>query len=102
MFVVEQVPTDRFSGYSKQVVFIDTAEYRPLKTDFYDKKGSLLKTLTLEDYELYMDKYWRPTVSTMSNVQTGKGTTLIINDIALQTGEVDERNFDEKRLKRVR
>ena len=102
VFVVEQVPTDRFSGYSKQVVFIDTAEYRPLKTDFYDKKGSLLKTLTLEDYELYMDKYWRPTVSTMSNVQTGKGKTLIINDIALQTGEVDERNFDEKRLKRVR
>ncbi|GGF66023.1 outer membrane lipoprotein-sorting protein [Alteromonas lipolytica] len=102
VYVVEQVPTDQFSGYSKQVVYIDTQEYRPLKTDYYDKKGSLLKTLVLEDYKLYSDKYWRPTASVMTNVQTGKSTTLIINEISLKTGEVDERNFDENRLKRVR
>ena len=102
VFVVEQIPTDDYSGYSKQVVYIDIEEYRVFKTDFYDKKGSLLKTLTLEDYELYLDKYWRPTVSYMNNVQTGKSTTLILNELSLQTGEVDERNFDENRLKRVR
>jgi outer membrane lipoprotein-sorting protein len=102
VFVVEQVPTDDYSGYSKQVVYVDTEEYRVFKTDFYDKKGSLLKTLTLEDYELYLDKYWRPTVSYMNNVQTGKSTTLVINELSLKTGEVDERNFDKNRLKRVR
>lgn len=50
----------------------------------------------------YLDKYWRPTVSYMNNVQTGKSTTLVINELSLKTGEVDERNFDKNRLKRVR
>ncbi len=45
VFVVEQIPTDKNSGYTKQTVWLDKAHYRPLKVEFYDRKGSLLKTL---------------------------------------------------------
>ena len=44
-YVVERIPMDKYSGYTKQVAWIDKAEYRALKIDFYDRKKSLLKTL---------------------------------------------------------
>lgn len=102
VFVVEQTPKDEFSGYSKMIVYIDKEHYRVLKTDYYDVKGSLLKTLILEEYELYEDQYWRPTISEMTNVQTGKSTTLRIKSLALSTGEVNEADFNKNSLKRVR
>ena len=49
VFVVEQVPQDEFSGYSKSVVWIDQAEYRARKIEFYDRKNTLLKTLLLSN-----------------------------------------------------
>jgi hypothetical protein len=56
---VERDPTDPKSGYSRQVAWIDTEAYRVWKVDFYDRRGSLLKTLTVGDYSQYLDKYWR-------------------------------------------
>ena len=50
-FVVERDPVDSRSGYSRQVVWYDQAEYRPIKLEFYDRKETLLKTLTFHEYE---------------------------------------------------
>lgn len=53
-------PVDRDnSGYSRQVVWRDSDEYRIRKVDFYDRKNSLLKTLTLKGYKQYKGQYWR-------------------------------------------
>lgn len=101
VFVVEQTPVDKFSGYSKQIAYIDQEHYRLLKMDFYDKKGDLLKTLILEDYELYEDQFWRPLTSEMFNEQTGKSTALIVNEIEFKTGLKDS-DFDKDSLKRAR
>ena len=101
VFVVEQTPVDKFSGYSKQLAFIDQEHYRLLKMDFFDKKGDLLKTLILEDYELYLDQYWRPHTSEMFNEQTGKSTAMFINEIEFKTGLKDS-DLDKDSLKRAR
>lgn len=101
VFVLEQVPVDEFSGYSKQIAFIDKEHYRLLKMDFFDKKGDLLKTLILDDYELYLDKYWRPHTSEMFNEQTGKSTAMFINEIEFKTGLKDS-DLDQDSLKRAR
>lgn len=101
VFVVEQMPLDRFSGYSKQIAYIDQEHYRLLKMDFYDKKGALLKTLILEDYELYLENYWRPHTSEMFNEQTGKSTALFINEIEFKTG-LKSSDLDKDNLKRAR
>ena len=53
-FVVEYDPIDRKSGYSKQIVWIDTKEYRSHKIEFYDRKESLLKTLVYKNYSNIM------------------------------------------------
>lgn len=100
-FVIERYPADENSGYTRQVVWIDQAEYRPLKIDFYDRKESLLKTLTISGYKQYKDKYWRPAQMDMVNHQTGKSTTLKFSDYAFGNGYSD-RDFDQNALKAAR
>ncbi|WP_375750155.1 outer membrane lipoprotein-sorting protein [Vibrio sp. HN007] len=100
-YVVEQKPRDKKSGYKRQIVWLDKEEYRPLKVEFYDRKDTLLKTLTFSDYEQYLDKYWRAHTLEMVNHQTGKSTVLRTKDIEFQTG-LEERDFKQSTLKRVK
>ncbi len=100
-FVVERFPVDSNSGYSRQVLWLDKAEYRVRKIAFYDRGNSLLKTLTLSDYRQYLKKFWRPDTSYMVNHQTGKSTLLTYRDFRFKTG-LNERDFHRNRLKTVR
>jgi len=100
-FMLERDPVDKKSGYSVQIVWIDKDEYRPLKIDYYDRKSSLLKTLTFSNYKQYLDKYWRASEMNMVNHQTGKSTRLEWKDYKFATGLTD-RDFDKNSLKRAR
>jgi len=100
-FKVERFPTNAKSGYHRQVVWFDQTEYRVWKTDFYDRKNDLLKTLTYSNYHQYLDKYWRANVMHMVNHQTGKSTTLNFSDYTFAIGTSDA-DFTSNRLKRVR
>ncbi len=51
VFVVEAYPQYKNSGYKRLINWIHSDEYYPLKTEFYDRKNSLLKTLTYSNYE---------------------------------------------------
>lgn len=101
VFVVERVPTDKHSGYTKQITWIETNMYQPLKVEFYDRKGALLKTLTYFDYTQYLKKYWRPARMEMVNHLTKKSTTLRWKDYQFKNGLTD-RDFDQNTLKRAR
>ncbi|MZI95529.1 outer membrane lipoprotein-sorting protein [Vibrio sp. CAIM 722] len=100
-FVVEQVPIDKMSGYTKIIVWIDKAEYRPIKTEYYDRKKALLKTLTLTDYKQYLNHYWRALTLEMVNHQTGKSTVLKTSNIDFKTG-LSERDFNKNIMTRMR
>ncbi|HIP53480.1 MAG TPA: outer membrane lipoprotein-sorting protein [Chromatiales bacterium] len=100
-FVVERIPAYEYSGYKRQEVWFDKAEYRPLKIVYYDRKGSLLKTQIFKGYQQYLDRYWRADRIEMVNHQTGKSTTLDWKDYRFRTGLTD-RDFDKNSLKRVR
>ena len=100
-FVVEYYPVDPKSGYKRQIVWMDKSEYRVHKIDFYDRKDTLLKTLTYEDYKQYLDKFWRSNRLVMINHQTGKKTELLFADWKFRTG-MTERDFEKSALKRTR
>ena len=100
-FVVERYPVDEKSGYARQVAWIDQAEYRVQKIDFYDRKDSLLKTLTFEGYKRYLDKYWRADGMSMVNHQTGKKTNLEWSNYVFANG-FTERDFDQRSLEKAR
>ena len=100
-FVLERYPVNKYSGYKRQITWIDKAEYRPLKIDYYDRKDSLLKTLTLKGYKQYLKKHWRPDEMFMINHQTGKSTLLKWNNYKFRTG-LTEADFTQDSLKRSR
>ncbi|MBU1140427.1 MAG: outer membrane lipoprotein-sorting protein [Proteobacteria bacterium] len=101
-FVGESYPVDQQnSGYTKRLTWTDKKEYRVLKVEYYDRKQSLLKTLTTEDYQQYLGKYWRPGMMHMVNHQTGKSTTLLWKNYQFRTG-LSDNDFNSTSLKRAR
>ena len=100
-FVLELTPQYEHSGYKRLVSWIDKAEYRIIKSDFYDRKDSLLKTLTFGGYQQYLEKFWRPATMSMVNHQNGKSTELVYSNYVFQSGLTDA-DFNKNKLKRAR
>jgi len=100
-FMIERYPVDKYSGYARQVVWLDKQEYRPQKIVFYDRKNAELKTLVYSGYRQYLEKYWRADEMFIENHQTGKSTRLVWQNYQFQTG-LKERDFNRNSLKRVR
>ncbi|MEN8217808.1 MAG: outer membrane lipoprotein-sorting protein [Pseudomonadota bacterium] len=103
-YVIERYPAYRYSGYKRQVVWIDKKHFNLQKTVFYDRKNALLKTLTFKGYKPYVvngKTYWRTDKMFMENHQTGKSTLLEWKKYHFGKGFTD-RDFDKSTLKRVR
>ena len=100
-YVIERKPEYKYSGYTRQVTWLDKEAYRLVKVDFYDRKKSLLKTLVTSDFNQYLGHYWRPGKMDMMNHLTGKGTLLEWTDYQFQTGLTD-RDFRSQSLKRIK
>jgi outer membrane lipoprotein-sorting protein len=98
--VVERVPLDSSSGYSRQLVWFDREAYRVLQIEYYDPDGDRLKTLRLRGYQRY-DQHWRPDEMEMVNSQTGKSTTIVWQEYEFDSG-LSERDFDRSALHRAR
>ena len=101
MYVIQRVPADKRSGYARQIVWYDQAEYRLQRVDYYDRKNELMKTLIYHDYAPYLDQFWRSDRMEMVNHQTGKSTTLEWAGYEFRKG-LSERDFDESALRRAR
>ncbi len=100
-FKVEQYPVDSNSGYTRRVAWVDKEHYRLQKIEFYDRKNSLLKTLTYTDYQLYLQQYWRASTMLMNNHQSGKTTELKWSHYEFKTG-LKVSDFNKNALKRIR
>lgn len=100
-FVVERTPLYEHSGYTRMISWTDSTDFQVRKIDYYDRKNALLKTLTFNDYRLYLGKYWRAHDLFMVNHLTKKTTRLNWQDIKFQTG-LSEADFSQNSLKRAR
>ncbi len=98
--IIERIPAYAHSGYTRQIVWIDKEKYRVTKTEFYDRKNSLLKVLTMTGYREYLGHYWRPSSMEMHNQITGKSTTLNWLDYQFKTGLTD-KDFHHNKLKNI-
>lgn len=101
-YIIERYPVDKKnSGYTRQVIWIDKTEYRTFKVDYYDRKKSLLKTLTFEGYQKYNGRFWRPDKMNMVNHQNGKSTRLENSNYKFGVG-LKDRDFNKNSLKRIK
>jgi len=84
--IVERYPQYEYSGYKRQLVWVDQEQYQIHKIEFYDRRGDLLKTLVMDEYRQYPGNILRAHHYTMNNHQTGKSTELIYSDYKFKTG----------------
>ncbi len=84
--LVETVPKDPASAYSRRVLIIEEGELRVVSIAFFDRKGTKLKTLEYGDYQKLNERFWRAQRWTMVNHQSGKSTTLRFVAMRLQNG----------------
>lgn len=80
------------SGYSKRIAWIDKVSFVPLKGEFYDESGQLLKTSTFSDVQL-MDKErnrWQAMKLEANNVQTGHKTLILFENLKVNQGVKEE------------
>ena len=100
MDVIERVPRYEKSGYTKQKAWVDQVDFQSRKVEFYDRRGALLKTLTLTDYRDY-DGVWRSHKFSMVNHQTKKETDIVFGDYQFKTG-LDAKDFEQGVLTRLK
>jgi len=95
-WVSERIPTDKRSGYSKQIVWLDQGYMNPTRVDYYDRKGSLLKTGTFSAWKKH-GKWWRAEKIEMKNHQTRKSSTIVWSARKLGVSH-DDDDFDSDEL----
>ncbi len=101
-YLVARYPVDKKnSGYTKQLTWIDMEKYRVLKIEFYDRKNSHLKSLTMTNYKQFLDKHWRAGTMNMINHQNGKSTQLLFKNYRFKTG-LTQGDFSKNSLKRAK
>ncbi len=82
-YVIESIPKNKNSGYSKVVRWRIKSNLQELKTDYYDRKGELLKQRKMEGYQKY-DGFWRVKKIFVKNVQTNKYSILTFDEVKVK------------------
>ncbi len=79
-YVIEGRATDpaesATSGYGRKLFWVNEKNFAIVKVEFYDPGGALAKTLEGSEFRL-LGGYWRPRRQTMTNARTGRSTTLV-------------------------
>lgn len=95
-YVVESVPKEKVSIYSKKVTWISKKDGTILKIDYYDLNQKLLKRQTIDWQTLNNLHVWKKT--NVTNVQNGHRTIFEVSDLEVNIG-LKDGDFSERRLK---
>ena len=96
-YKLELIPTPEGPAYSKLISWVRTSDFIPIRLDYYDGEGELLKRLTLSEIKVIQG---HPTAMkmTMTNLQEG-GNTVIITDSVEYDLPLEESLFSDRTLK---
>ena len=102
VYIVTRYPTDEYSGYTREVVWLDQQHLRIRRVDYFDRSDRPLKQLTAMEYQLHRDRFWKPGRMLMDNLRTGRSTELVWVDYQFGRGFTAERDFSVTSLRRAR
>jgi len=97
-YVVESLSKDEDYMYSKTVVWVNKSNFIGVQKEFYDEDEDLLKVLAIKEVE-EISGIWVITNSEMKNVQKNHRTTMVLNNIQINTG-MSESKFSERMMMR--
>ncbi|MCF7804767.1 MAG: outer membrane lipoprotein-sorting protein [Candidatus Marinimicrobia bacterium] len=85
-------------GYSKLKFWIRKDIFLPVKIEYYDLSGDMLKVQTNEQFK-QIEQYWLATHIEMNNVQTNHRTILGMEDIEVDV-DLPDMTWTERNLRR--
>ena len=98
-FVVESTPIGKDIKYDKKISWIDQVDFIPLQVDYWNREGTLWKTLHIEWQDKFGFWFWERAV--LENLQTGEKTLITTNDVRVNVG-LDDRDFTRQGLEKQR
>jgi outer membrane lipoprotein-sorting protein len=95
--VLELVPRPgRTSEYSKQVLTVLNDSFYPVRVEYYDRSGTLVKVLTRADVRK-VQGYWAAMRTAMEDLKKQHKSEMIVSDLKLDAGIGDDK-FSERYL----
>ncbi|KAA3613841.1 MAG: outer membrane lipoprotein-sorting protein [Calditrichaeota bacterium] len=99
-YILQRTPVYENSGYLRIKTWYAKDSYLMLRSEYTDRKNSLLKVLTLKGWEKYPSGTWRASEMRMQNLQSGKVSILHFNDRQMKTG-LQVKDFNKRSLQRI-
>jgi outer membrane lipoprotein-sorting protein len=96
-YLISSTPVDDYDGFAEKKSWIDKTSYLPLKEEYYDKDGKLIRVFTADKIET-IDEIETVTQRTMKDVEDEQHTTVYFDNISYNTGVTDDI-FTERYLK---
>ena len=93
VYVVERIPNDKNSGYSKQLVYYNKENYRVEKIEYFDRKSTHVKTLEFIGYKEFENGIAKPSTLSMKNQKNGKATSLNYTNYKFKDETIRELDF---------
>jgi hypothetical protein len=97
-WVIESVPKDPKHPYSKMVRWYRKDALATVRSEFYDHRGKLLKTMLQSGIEK-IGEYWVARKTVVENVQNPHKTIVEITEVSFDTG-LDDNLFRVANLER--
>lgn len=98
IYIVERYPNYKYSGYTKQVSYIDTKTFLTLQVDYYDRKKSLLKSAYFSEYKFIKGVYRNGKIH-MKNFSNSKESILVWEEETIKNG-LSNKDFHKRVLKK--
>jgi outer membrane lipoprotein-sorting protein len=97
VYVVESVPKSEYKGFAKKVSYIDQENHLPLKEEYYNDKGKMIRIFTAEKIE-DVDGILTMTVRKIENLKKKSHTVVSFSSIDYDSGLTSDI-FTERYLK---
>ena len=101
-YVVDRFPSDEFSAYSRQRVWLQRARFTIQHIDFYNRRDEVFKRLDVSEYAQHAGRYWKAGRMEMRNLQSRRSTVLVWSNYDFDVALQPERDFSVASLRRAR
>jgi hypothetical protein len=97
VYRIESTPKAKV-GYARRLSWIDRERWLPLKEEYYDVRGELMRSFSADEVR-EVDGHWTATRRTMRNAQSGHRTEVVYQEVGYGVG-LGKELFSERYLRR--
>jgi outer membrane lipoprotein-sorting protein len=96
-YLISSIPNEAYKGFAEKKSWIDKQTHLPLREEYYDDKGKLVRVFTSDEIKT-IDGIETVIQRTMTNEKKKQHTTIFFDNIDYNTG-VTDKIFTERYLK---